>query len=171
MSYGFMQKCVAGLVGALAGVLIVGCDTPGPAAVRMKQADNQVRFEHVALNVADPPATADWYCKNLGMKLIKQGQPPVNARFISDAGGNMMLELYTNPPDAVPNYRSMNPLLLHIAFTVDDIQAVRAKLLGVGATIAEDITTTPAGDQILILRDPWGLAIQFVKRTKPMLWK
>jgi catechol 2,3-dioxygenase-like lactoylglutathione lyase family enzyme len=134
-----------------------------------KRANVLIRLEHVALNVTNPPAMADWYCKNLGMKIVRQGPPPINARFIADACGNMMLELYTNPPDAVPNYRSMNPLVLHVAFMVHDVQAVRDKLVAAGATVVEDVSTIPTGDQIVVLRDPWGLAIQFIKRAHPML--
>jgi uncharacterized glyoxalase superfamily protein PhnB len=63
----------------------------------------------------------------------------------------------------------MNPLSLHIAFMVDDVKAITSKLIGAGATIAVDINTTPAGDELIILRDPWGVPIQFLKRAKPML--
>ncbi len=112
---------------------------------------------------------AEWYGENLGMKVIREGPPPANMRFISDAGGNMMLELYNNPPDEVPYYRSMNPLSLHIAFMVDDVKAITRKLIAAGATIAVDVNTTPAGDELVILRDPWGVPIQFLKRTEPML--
>ena len=145
------------------------CGEPGPVAMNKKCDDNRIRLEHVALNVTDPPAIADWYCKNLGMKIVRQGPPPINARFIADTGGNMMLELYTNPPGAVPNYRSMNPLVLHVAFVVDDVQVIRDRLVAAGATIIEDISTASTGDQIVVLRDPWGLAIQFIKRAQPML--
>ena len=130
---------------------------------------NRIRLEHVAINVEDPAAMAKWYCENLDMKIIRKGEPPVNMRFISDAGGNMMLELYNNPPDAVPDYRSMNPLSLHIAFMVDDVKSITRKLIAAGATIAVDVNTTPAGDELVILRDPWGVPIQFLKRTEPML--
>lgn len=130
---------------------------------------NRIRLEHVAINVQDPVAMAKWYCENLGMKVVREGPAPANARFISDAGGNMMLEIYHNPPDAVPNYASMNPLSLHIAFMVDDVQALRQKLVAVGATIHEDVYATDSGDQIVMLRDPWGVPIQFLKRAKPML--
>jgi len=130
---------------------------------------NRIRLEHVAINVEDPTAMAKWYCENLGMKVVRKGPPPANMYFISDAGGNMMLELYNNPPDAVPDYPSMNPLLLHIAFMVDDVKAIRDKLVAAGATVAEDIKVTPAGDELVMLRDPWGVPIQFVKRAKPML--
>ncbi|MBN1804582.1 MAG: VOC family protein [Sedimentisphaerales bacterium] len=130
---------------------------------------NRIRLEHVAINVEDPVAMVKWYCDNLEMKVVRKGPPPVNMRFISDAGGNMMLELYNNPPDQVPDYPSMNPLSLHIAFMVDDVKAITKKLMAAGATIAVDINTTPAGDEIVMLRDPWGVPIQFIKRARPML--
>ena len=130
---------------------------------------NRIRLEHVAINVEDPVSMAKWYGKNLGMKLVRKGPPPVNMHFISDAGGNMMLEIYNNPPDAVPDYTSMDPLLLHIAFMVDDVKGIREKLIAAGATAAGEITITSSGDELAMLRDPWGVAIQFVKRAKPML--
>ena len=130
---------------------------------------NRIRLEHVAINVQDPVAMAKWYCQNLGMKVVREGPAPANARFLSDAGGNMMLEIYHNPPDAVPDYASLNPLSLHIAFMVDDVQTLRQKLVAAGATVHEDVYATDSGDQIVMLRDPWGVPIQFLKRAKPML--
>jgi uncharacterized glyoxalase superfamily protein PhnB len=103
------------------------------------------------------------------MKVMREGPPPINCRFLADGAGNMMLELYHNPPDAVPNYASMNPLLLHVAFMVDDVAAIRQKVIAAGAKPVDEITTTPAGDQLAMLRDPWGLAIQFLRRADPML--
>ncbi|MHC4544857.1 MAG: VOC family protein [Planctomycetota bacterium] len=130
---------------------------------------NRIRLEHVAINVEDPVGMAKWYGQNLGMKLVRKGPPPINMHFISDAGGNIMLEIYHNPPDAVPDYTSMNPLLLHISFMVDNVKGIRKKLIAAGATVAGEITITSSGDELAMLRDPWGVAIQFVKRTKPML--
>lgn len=130
---------------------------------------NRIRLEHVAINVEDPVSMAKWYGQNLGMKVVRKGPPPVNMHFISDAGGNMMLEIYHNPPDAVPDYTSMDPLLLHIAFMVDDVKGIREKLIAAGATPVGEVTVTSSGDELAMLRDPWGVAIQFVKRAKPML--
>ncbi len=129
----------------------------------------RVRLEHIGLNVADPIKAAKWYVDNLGMKVLREGPPPINGRFLGDADGNMMLELYHNPPEAVPNYAAMDPLLLHVAFMVEDVEAMRGKLLAAGATAVDEVTTTPAGDKLAMLRDPWGLAIQFVRRADPML--
>jgi len=130
---------------------------------------NRVRLEHVGLNVADPIKAAQWYVENLGMKVVREGPAPINARFLADGGGNMMLELYHNPPEAVPNYAAMDPLILHVAFMVDDVDAIRGRLMAAGATPVDEVTTTPAGDKLAMLRDPWGLAIQFVRRADPML--
>jgi len=159
----------------LTAMTIAGCsvvhieshDKPGGRAG--DQAKGGIRLEHVAINVEDPVAMAKWYCENLGMKIVRKGPEPANAHFISDAGGNMMLEIYHNPPDAVPDYFSMDPLLLHIAFMVDDVKGISRELVAAGATIATDVTTTDAGDQLVMLRDPWGVPIQFLKRAKPML--
>jgi len=130
---------------------------------------NRVRLEHVALNVADPVKMAKWHVDNLGMKVLREGPPPANGRFLADSAGNMMLELYHNPPDAVPNYAAMDPLLLHVAFMVDDVDAIRSRLIAAGATAVDPVTVTPAGDKLAMLRDPWGFAIQFVHRADPML--
>lgn len=130
---------------------------------------NRIRLEHVALNVKDPVKTARWYVDNLGMKILREGPAPINARFLADADGNMMLELYHNPPEAVPDYAAMDPLILHVAFMVDDVDAIRGKLLAAGAAAVGEITVTPAGDRLAMLRDPWGLAIQFLHRADPML--
>ena len=129
----------------------------------------RIRLEHVALNVENPAGMAKWWCENLGMKIVRKGPPPVNMYFISDAGGNMMLEIYHNPPDAVPDYRSMNPLMLHIAFMVDDVKGTCRKLVAAGATVASEATVTDSGDELAMLRDPWGVPIQIVKRANPML--
>ena len=152
-------------------VLMTGCKatTQSRACKMSTSAGNAVRLEHVALNVADPIKMAKWYADNLGTKVVREGPPPINMRFIADGGGNMMLELYHNPPEAVPNYAAMDPLLLHVAFMVDDVDAMRSKLIAAGATAVGEVTTTAAGDKLAMLRDPWGLAIQFVRRADPML--
>jgi predicted enzyme related to lactoylglutathione lyase len=144
--------------------------------MNLKNPNNQLiyskmkpRLEHIALNVSDPIATAKWYCEHLGMNVMRKGPPPVNVHFISDAAGKIMFELYNNTAAPVLDFASLNPLCLHIAFISDDLKVVRDSLITAGAKVIDDITTIPNGDQILMMRDPWGLSIQFVKRTEPIL--
>jgi catechol 2,3-dioxygenase-like lactoylglutathione lyase family enzyme len=128
-----------------------------------------MNLEHVAFNVAEPAAVSDWYCKNAGMKLLRKFGAPAFGHFVADARGAMMLEFYNNPAASVPDYRSMNPLVLHIAFQVDDMAATRARLLQAGATAEGEVTANADGDQLAMLRDPWGLALQLLKRTTRMV--
>ena len=128
-----------------------------------------MRIEHVAWNVVDPVAVAGWYAAHLGMKVVRHGPPPINAQFIADATGNVMLEIYSNAAAHVPDYASQDPLILHLAFMVDDIAATRDRLLAAGATVHTDIDTLDNGDQLAMLRDPWGLALQLVHRAESML--
>ena len=137
----------------------------GPAGAAVSKS---VRFEHIALNVDDVEAVVKWYCENLGMKVVRKG-PPVNMHFLADTDDNVVFEFYHNIEAPVPDCNMIHPRSYHVAFVVDDVGAICDKLLRAGATVAAEMETTPAGDQIIILRDPWALPIQFVKRTKPML--
>lgn len=71
-----------------------------------------MKIEHVAWQVPDPVALADWYVEHLGM---------------------------------------------------------RARLIAAGATPAGEIVVTPAGDELAMLRDPWGIPLQLVRRAEPMI--
>ncbi len=124
-----------------------------------------MRIEHIAINVKEPAEMTEWYCTNLGMKIVRDtGQ----AFFLADESKNTILEIYNNPPDAVPDYASMDPLLFHIAFASDDIVADRKRLIEAGAKPIGEVNSDN-GDTFAVVRDPWGLPIQLVKRKKPML--
>jgi hypothetical protein len=131
----------------------------------------RVKVEHFALQVPDPVAMAEWYVEHLGCKVARAGGPPVNGRFLIDRAGTVMLEIYRNPKASVPDYFKADPLWMHVAFLSNDPAADRDRLVKVGAQVASDLVTTPEGDQVVMLRDPWGIAVQLVKRSDPMVWE
>lgn len=127
-----------------------------------------MKIEHVALQVGDPAAMAGWYVEHLGCSVARAGGAPAFIHFLRDSAGTSMLELYRNPRVAVPDYASMDPMLVHVAFVSADPAADRDRLVAAGATIADDIVRSPAGDELVMLRDPWGVAVQLVRRAQPM---
>jgi glyoxylase I family protein len=127
-----------------------------------------MKIEHLALNVTDPVAMAVWYEAHLKLKVVRQLKNAPYTHFLADSSGTMMLEIYNNPPDQVPSYGAMNPLVLHVAFVSDDPEADKTALLSAGATLVEE-QCFDDGSHLVMLRDPWGLAIQLCKRGVPML--
>jgi len=125
--------------------------------------------EHVGLAVEDPVAAARWYAQHLGMRVVRSGGPPAHGRFLADGSGHVMLEVYNNPAVAVPDYRAMDPRVLHVAFETDDVEGLRERLLRAGAAAEGEIVYADDGDVIATLRDPWGLPIQLAKRGRAMI--
>jgi catechol 2,3-dioxygenase-like lactoylglutathione lyase family enzyme len=126
-----------------------------------------MNFEHIAFNVADPVAVADWYVRHLGLRVVRHVAESHQVHFIADEASTV-LEIYNNPPDQVPDYHSMDPLLFHLAFASSDPEADAARLVAAGATFATEVRPD-AGTLIITLRDPWGLCFQLCKRARPLL--
>lgn len=127
-----------------------------------------MRFEHFALNVADPVAQAAWYVQHLGLRVVRAVEEPPYTRFLADEAGQV-IEIYGHTKAPVPNYAAQDPLVLHLALVAADIPATRDRLLAAGATPAGEITQAPNGDELLFLRDPWGVALQLCKRATPLV--
>ena len=127
-----------------------------------------MKLEHLALNVIDPVAMARWYVEHLGLRTVRQVADAPYTHFLADTTGTILLEIYNNPPDQVPPYAEMDPLLLHVAFVSGDPEADKVALLAAGATLVEELRFDD-GSHLVMLRDPWGLAIQLCKRAVPML--
>jgi catechol-2,3-dioxygenase len=126
------------------------------------------KLEHFALNVSEPVAMAAWYEKNLGLKIIRKIDGAHQTHFLGDYSGAILLEIYNNPPDRVPDYSAMDPLLIHIAFVSENPSADIEVLTKAGASLVNE-AHLPDGSHLAMMRDPWGLPIQFCKRVKPML--
>ncbi len=126
-----------------------------------------MRIEHFALQIQDPVAFANWYQKNCGMTVaFKLDQMP-NTHFLADSSGTVMVEVYNNTKIPVPDYASMDPLQLHLAFVSTDPQADRERLEAAGATFASEVVDGKT--HLVMMRDPWGLAIQLCRRATPFL--
>jgi catechol 2,3-dioxygenase-like lactoylglutathione lyase family enzyme len=128
-----------------------------------------MNIEHVAFNVSDPVALAAWYTRHLDMRVVRSQDVPPHGHFLADGAGRVVLEFYNQTKAPVPDYFALDPLVLHIAFSVGDVAQVRERLLAAGATAEGDVASTPTGDRLAMLRDPWGIAVQLVQRARPLL--
>ena len=111
---------------------------------------------------------AMWYVEHLGMTIVSQKNEPPYMTFLADDSKRVMIEIYKNPADEVPDYRNMNPLTVHLAFVSEDPASDKQRLLEAGATLESDDHLSD-GSHLVMLRDPWGVALQLCKRGKPML--
>lgn len=128
-----------------------------------------MKIEHVALQVKNPKAVAAWYRDHLGFSIVRSMDKDPFTTFVADDSGKVLVEIYHNATQPVPDYRSQSPYLLHLAFSSGDVDADGERLLSAGATLEWKKERTPAGDELLMLRDPWGFPIQLVRRSAPMI--
>ena len=127
-----------------------------------------MKLEHFAVNVENPVEMAQWYVKNLGLKIVRKQDAAPFTHFLSDDSGRIMIEIYINPPNEIPPYQNMNPLLLHLAFVSESPESDKNRLLECAATFHSEVRGDD-GTHLIMMRDPWGLAFQLCRRGKPML--
>lgn len=128
-----------------------------------------MKIEHLALIMEDPVKAAKWYCDNLGFSIIKSMDQSPFAHFIADSSKNMLLEIFLLPEKEVPDYRKVDPAIMHLGFSVDNIEEKYQQLVSNGAIVVDEISVSQKGDKIAMLRDPWGIPIQLIKRKEQFI--
>lgn len=126
-----------------------------------------MKIEHFALNVSQPKEMAQWYVDNLDMKIVMSMDKTPNTHFLTDENG-CMIEIYCNDTAEIPDYHKVHPLVVHLAFTSNNPSEDVVRLQKAGATLFEEVHL-PDGSHLSMMRDPWGIAIQFCKRGTPMV--
>jgi catechol 2,3-dioxygenase-like lactoylglutathione lyase family enzyme len=126
-----------------------------------------MKIEHIAFNVADPVAVAAWYVEHLSLEVVVHKPEAHQTHFLADGAGSF-IEIYCNPEDAVPDYRAQDPLIFHLAFVSEDPAQDAHRLIGAGAEFVEEVNLD-AGTKLIMMRDPWGVALQLCKRSQPFV--
>lgn len=164
-----MKKCSIAAVFAALGTL-AGCGHDENKNDEKLVKEEGFVLEHPAIDVADPVATASWWVENLGFTITKQKDDETHTTFLVDASGRVAIEMYrakTQP--TAPDYANMDPLTLHFGFTSKDVDADIERLTKAGATLV--VHEKAPGFDGAMMRDPFGIAIQFVKREQSVLLK
>ena len=127
-----------------------------------------MKIEHLAWNVPEPAAMAQWYVAHLAMRVVRSADAPVPVRFLAADAGSGMIEIYRNDNAPLTDLANMAPLQLHLAFVSQDVDADCRRLEAAGATVVDPPFTSPAGDRLAMLRDPWQVPLQLVRRAESM---
>jgi catechol 2,3-dioxygenase-like lactoylglutathione lyase family enzyme len=125
-----------------------------------------MKFEHIGINVPDARAMAQWYVAHLGFSVVRSMDAAPHTHFLADETGRVVVEFYTNTAAPIAPYATQHPLVFHIAVWSSQASADRARLEKAGATLVSD-DTLPDGSNLVMLRDPWGVALQLCQRAKP----
>jgi catechol 2,3-dioxygenase-like lactoylglutathione lyase family enzyme len=122
-------------------------------------------FEHIHLRSPDPEATATFYERMFGARLIRStqdGKPRVDV----ELGGMQVFiaavvaDGKTADPPETP-YQGLD----HFGLTVTGIDAVVAELKQKGAEITREPVTIRPGVRIAFLRGPEKVSIELIERT------
>ena len=123
-----------------------------------------MKVEHIGLIVRAPIDMGAWYAEHLGFRVVVQnGDNSQGSAWLEDDAGTLLIELGATPTTPPLDFASMAPLQVHLAVASEDAEADSRRLQAAGATFVERCASAP-GDVILLLRDPWGMAVQLVQR-------
>ena len=65
----------------------------------------------------------------------------------------------------MPDYSDLNHLTYHLAFAVEDAGAEKKRLMAAGCTFVEELNPSE-NVRLIMLRDPFGMALQLCQRAK-----
>jgi lactoylglutathione lyase len=109
-------------------------------------------YDHIHLNVPDPPAAAAWYEKYLGARRLPEGQDRLMF------GGTRFL--FMRKADAKP---SSGSVLDHLGFSFPDLDAKMKEFEAAGIKIVTPIRDAPGLFKLAFSEDPWGTRIEVVQ--------
>ena len=116
----------------------------------------------ISLNVADPVASAEFAKRHLGFEEAMAADGFVSLSR-ADAGFNLIF-LRTGLESFKPSsMRGRDAVGLLVAFVVDDVDAVCARLEAEGVAITTPLETEPWGERYFQVTDPNGVVVQFVQ--------
>lgn len=120
-------------------------------------------FEHIHLRSPDPEATATWYERMFGAKVIRsvvQGAPRVD---LDLCGATVFIAPINEPTTGAPPSAPYQGLE-HIGIRVDDIEAAVAELKAKGVTFTLEPKRLRPGLTIAFLTGPENVSIELLQR-------
>ena len=119
-------------------------------------------IHHIAIIVSDYAAAKDFYVNKLGFQVIRENYRPERRDWKLDLriSDTVELEIFVeeNPPKRVNHPEACG--LRHLAFHVDDVEAVVGELAELGISCEPVRTDTYTGKKMTFFFDPDGLPLE-----------
>jgi catechol 2,3-dioxygenase-like lactoylglutathione lyase family enzyme len=125
-------------------------------------------INHVHIRSADPHASASWYEKHFGAKIISEREVMPGTITISmEVGGPVRLNV-SSKPEGASDERAVAELnrlgLEHFGFDVEDLEADLDRLEGAGIRIVLPLTEVVGGTRLAYIEGPDDVLIELVQR-------
>ena len=126
-------------------------------------------LDHPAIASYDVEGLAEWYSRNLGMKVLASNgrtPPSVILGFDDIEDGGTMLELMpaVDPGPRPETFTRFQPGIRHLAFQVADFDAAYEHLQSLGVRFTTEAGEALGGGKTILFRDPEGNELQIVER-------
>ena len=127
-------------------------------------------LDHPAIACYDVEGLAEWYCRNLGMRIIANNErtPPTMLVGYEDSTylGAMIELMPANDPGPRPEtFTRLQPGIRHIALRVSDFDEAYEKLQAMGVRFTTEVGQALGGGKTILFRDPEGNELQIVQRA------
>jgi catechol 2,3-dioxygenase-like lactoylglutathione lyase family enzyme len=125
-------------------------------------------INHVHIRSADPHASASWYEKHFGAKIISEREVMPGTITISmEVGGPVRLNV-SSKPEGTSDEKAVAELnrlgLEHFGFAVEDLEADLDRLEGAGIRIVLPLTEVVGGTRLAYIEGPDDVLIELVQR-------
>jgi catechol 2,3-dioxygenase-like lactoylglutathione lyase family enzyme len=125
-------------------------------------------INHVHIRSADPHASASWYEKHFGAKIVSEREVMPGTITISmEVGGPVRLNV-SSKLEGTSDERAVAELnrlgLEHFGFAVEDLEADLERLEGAGVRIVLPLTEVVGGTRLAYIEGPDDVLIELVQR-------
>ena len=126
-------------------------------------------INHVHIRSSDPRASASWYEKHFGARIISDREVMPGTITVSmDVGGPVRLNI-SSKPDGSPDTRAVAELnrlgLEHFGFDVEDLEAELDRLEKAAVRIVLPLTEVIGGTRLAYIEGPDDVLIELVQRA------
>lgn len=137
-------------------------------------AENIKSVLHTGISVYNMEESVNWYRRNLGFEVCKDDgyTEPLQAHVLFMEKDGYQLELFEyNEPNPLPQDRLLPDTDLqtvgtkHIAFAVDDMNALKDGFLANGVEIVQEVRM--GNDAVMFIHDCNGVLIEFIQTNVP----